>query len=373
MPGSRRHAGKVQDSILLCRSMPDTVMERDTAVLEFIGDVMLHRAQIENACREDGSFDFSGYFSGIQDDLRKADIAVANMEFTLEGEPYTGYPAFSAPDSYAEYMAGCGIDVFLTANNHILDKGRKGLLRTLSVYREMERKYGIRMTGSAETVEEAARVFPLMMNVNGIKIAFVNFTYGTNIRIPERFPGTFLMDKEQILKAMRHAERAGADFIVALPHWGEEYRTKHSDAQEEMARWLAGNGADLIVGTHPHVVQDVMYIENGGNAGCSGKTAVIYSLGNAISNMSARDTQIGLMAEVTLVKERFGDTECPVPRFTFLWSSLPGRLKKSHATVRVKDYIGKRSEWMQEYEYDKMVSTYCRIRESTGIEDGGEQ
>ena len=198
MPGSRRHAGKVQDSILLCRSMPDTVMERDTAVLAFIGDVMLHRAQIENACREDGSFDFSGYFSGIQDDLRKADIAVANMEFTLAGEPYTGYPAFSAPDSYAEYMAGCGIDVFLTANNHILDKGRKGLLRTLSVYREMERKYGIRMTGSAETVEEAARVFPLMMNVNGIKIAFVNFTYGTNIRIPERFPGTFLMDKEQI-------------------------------------------------------------------------------------------------------------------------------------------------------------------------------
>ena len=116
-----------------------------------------------------------------------------------------------------------------------------------------------------------------------------------------------------------------------------------------------------------------MYIENGGNAGCSGKTAVIYSLGNAISNMSARDTQIGLMAEVTLVKERFGNTECPVPRFTFLWSSLPGRLKKSHATVKVKDYIGKRSEWMQEYEYDKMVSTYCRIRESSGIEDGGEQ
>lgn len=359
---------RVDDKSILGMAMearPARMQEPDTVVLRFIGDIMLHQAQIDNARDRDGNFDFSGYFRGIEDDLAKADIAVANMEFTLAGEPYSGYPSFCAPDSYAEYAAGCGIDVFLTANNHILDKGEKGLVRTLSVYSRLEKEYGTRMTGSAMDKDASGRNYPLLLSVRGLKIAFVNFTYGTNSGFGKKYPGTNLTVKEGILEAMQRAGRLGADLIIALPHWGVEYSTSHSPAQEETARWLAENGADLIVGTHPHVVQDTGVLET--DRGRS--VPVIYSLGNAISNMSAPDTQIGLMLEVRVPVDVYGDAGEVLPSFTFLWSSLPGRLADSHATVKVRDYLSRKEEWKQEYEYGKMVSTYIRIKRLTGIQD----
>ena len=363
---------RVSDSTLLARSMiecPAFFYDKDTVVLKFLGDVMLHQAQIDNARIGDGLFDFSDCFSDMEDDLANADIAVANMEFTLAGKPYTGYPAFSAPDSYAEYMAQCGIDVFLTANNHILDKGERGLSRTLSVYRHLEDKYGIRMTGSAENADAAFSNYPLFATVKGMKIAFVNFTYGTNIRPGMLYPGTNYTDREQIVGALRRAEALGADFIIVLPHWGEEYSTTHSESQEDLACLLAENGADLIAGAHPHVVQDVGWIECGSEDGACRKIPVIYSLGNAISNMSAPNTQIGLLLTVRLVRNAFGDVECMEPEFDFIWSSLPGRLKESHSAAKVKDLLGHPEKWMMRYEYDKMVSTYYRIKDLTGIDD----
>lgn len=338
----------------------------DTLTIMFIGDVMLHKAQIQNASRLDGSFDFSACFSGISEDIGKADIAVANMEFTLAGKPYTGYPAFSAPDEYAEYMAGCGIDVFLTANNHILDKGGKGLVRTLDTYGRIGREYGTRVAGSAKDAEDNNMVFPLIVEADGLRIALINFTYGTNIPPMKDFPGTNYIEKEKISKAVAKAERLGAGLIIALPHWGEEYRTSHSRSQEELAEWMAGLGVDLIVGTHPHVVQDtgLMYDGKDGHP-----VHVIYSLGNSISNMSAEHTQIGLMLEVRIARNGCGEVTDLSPEYTFLWTSLPGRLSDSHRTVKVKDYIGRKDCWTMQYEYDKMLSTYYKIKKITGIED----
>lgn len=356
----------IQDRALLFslfEKFPACRHNADTIVLNFIGDVMLHQAQIDNA-RRDGSFDFSGCLDDIRDRLRAADLSVANMEFTLAGEPYSGYPAFSAPDEYAEYLAQCGTDIFLTANNHILDKGERGLLRTLSVYRTLERDYGIKMTGSAEDAEAKDACYPLFVTVRGLKLAFVNFTYGTNLGIGKEFPGTNLTDREDILRAMDRAGAAGADFIVALPHWGEEYRTAHSRQQEELAVWLAENGADLIVGTHPHVVQDTSVIRTATSA-----VPVIYSLGNIISNMSAADTQTGLMLEMKLVRNAWGEITEILPEFTFTWCSLPGRLSDRHKTIIIRDWTGRRNEWIQKYEYEKMVSSYRRIKSLTGIED----
>ncbi len=105
------------------RNLPDTV------TILVMGDVMMHRDQISNAARPDGTYDFSTYFANIKPIIEDADLAIANMEFTLAGKPYSGYPCFSAPDGYEDYVASCGVDVFLTANNHILDKGKKGLER----------------------------------------------------------------------------------------------------------------------------------------------------------------------------------------------------------------------------------------------------
>ena len=328
---------------------------------------MLHSAQIENTSRPDGTFDFSGYFPELKEDLRKADIAVGNMEFTLAGPPYSGYPAFCAPDAYAMYMAEeCGIDIFLTANNHILDKGEAGLVRTLAKYREMERNAGIRMTGSAENADSAARNTPLIVDTCGFRIAFVNCTYGTNLGIGKDYPGTVMMsDRQTISEALHKAQEADADLIVALPHWGIEYDTTHSAEQEEYAGWLAEEGADIIIGAHPHVVQDADTIRTAGNK----PVPVIYSLGNAISNMSARDTQTGLLAKVCAVKHLNGKVEIFPIEFTYLWCSLPGRLKDTHCTIPVKKYLSRPGMWRMQYEYDKMLDSYTRVKTATGIKD----
>lgn len=361
----------VNDRLLLQQAMESCPARKTSGTLRiaFIGDVMLHQAQITGACRGNGDFDFSEYFAGIKDDLEGADLAIANMEFTMAGEPYTGYPAFSAPDEYAEYMADCGVDVFLTANNHILDKGEKGLLRTLSVYRRLERERGIRMTGSAENADSAARNYPLLLNAGGLKIAIINFTYGTNSSFGKPWPGTNLTVREEIRKALEKARDSGAGLTIAVPHWGNEYETSHSSTQEELARWLAANGADLIVGAHPHVVQDTALLVTSDADGKIREVPVIYSLGNAISNMSAVNTQIGLLVEVDIERDCWGGVVEIVPEYTFLWSSLPGRLGRGHCTVKVKDYLGKKEYWRQPYEYGKMVNTYRNTKALTGIED----
>ena len=125
------------------------IFRNDTLTICFLGDMMLHTKQIENAHRGGSEYDFSSYFFHLEDRIAEADIAVANMEFTLAGEPYTGYPAFSAPDSYAEYLADCGFDIFLCANNHIFDKGSQGASRTIEKYRELGISHGIKYCGLA--------------------------------------------------------------------------------------------------------------------------------------------------------------------------------------------------------------------------------
>jgi poly-gamma-glutamate synthesis protein (capsule biosynthesis protein) len=121
----------------------------DTLTISITGDIMMHSMQIEKALKADGTYGFSSYFRHIEDQIKDADIAIGNMEFTLGGKPYAGYPAFSAPDSYAEYLAGTGFDVFLLANNHIFDKGASGARRTLELYRMLEESNGIKTTGLA--------------------------------------------------------------------------------------------------------------------------------------------------------------------------------------------------------------------------------
>lgn len=361
-------------------SMVPVLPESDTVSLVFIGDVMLHERQITVArerylARHGGNpgsvhdgYDFSSYFLDLEDRLASADLAVANMEFTLAGPPFSGYPAFSAPDSYAEYMSDCGIDVFLTANNHILDKGGKGALRTLSVYEKMMEKKGIRFTGTSADSAGFTRDNPLVLDVNGMKVALVNFTYGTNIHIQDSYPKVNRISREALSVLMGKARESGADLIIALPHWGEEYSMRHSAAQEDLAEWLADNGADLVIGTHPHVVQDSTVIRTCTAGGREKDIHVIYSLGNSVSNMSAGVTQIGLLSRVTAVKHLNGKVDLAVG-LEYLWCSLPGRLKDTHCTIPVKEYLDRRGEWKMPYEYDKMVKTYYTVKEKTGVKD----
>lgn len=340
----------------------------DTATILVMGDVMMHRDQISNAARPDGTYDFSTYLANIKPMIEKADLSIANMEFTLAGRPYTGYPCFSAPDGYEDYVASCGVDVFLTANNHILDKGKNGLERTLSRYSDMESSGIVKHTGvSASEVDDRMR-FPLMVAVKGVRVALVNFTYGTNIKGDSDFPKVHLTDKKEIEAAVRRARRAGADFVIALPHWGTEYVLNHSSSQEALADWLAGIGCDAVIGAHPHVVQDCGLV-SAFSDGSLKKVPVVYSLGNIVSNMSATNTQVGMIASLRIVTDEDGVKTMLPPRLTFTWCTRPGTLTDSYSTVPVKDFIDKKDLWKRPADHDNMVRSYLRVKSQTGIED----
>lgn len=331
--------------------VPD-LFRQDTLTICFLGDIMMHSMQISSAETGDDTYDFRSYFREIEDKIKAADIAVANMEFALGGKPYSGYPSFSAPDSYADYLTDCGFDVFLAANNHILDKGSAGAARTIEIYRELENEYGIRFTGIAESEEALAGNYPLRMRRKGIELALVNFTYGTNLGGTSQWPKTnYMADKEAIQNALYKSE--DADFTIVLPHWGTEYALTHSKKQEDTATWLVENGADIIIGAHPHVVQDTSSVRG---------IPVIYSLGNAVSNMSAANTQLELMATVRIIRHGNGDLEMDTPELTWLWCSRPGGYADGYCVIPVEDFIGTRESWTGKWEYDKMVSTYEKVR-----------
>lgn len=369
MPGSHQaYCQKLQEPPRWMEAFRNVLplYQRDTVTLCFIGDVMMHQSQIDHAYRN-GSYDFSSYFHLIEDRLSGADLTIANMEFALGGEPYTGYPAFSAPDQIAEYAADCGIDIFLTANNHIYDRGAPGAERTLDIYREMNKTHGVHFTGIASNEEEACRISPLMLRVKGIRLAFLNFTYGTNGGRIFGWPKVnYMEERTAISKDLERAQDLEADFITVLPHWGNEYELIHAREQEETAEWLVENGADMIIGTHPHVVQDTASFNAESRYG---KVPVAYSLGNAVSNMSARNTQLELLVTARITRHCNGDIKILPPELTFLWCSRPGGYNSEYTVVPVTDFIGKRDCWLGKWDYDNMIETYIRVKETTGITD----
>lgn len=341
---------------LICNK---TIFRQDTLSILVLGDVMMHSAQIENAKSGKNEYDFSTYFRHIEDEIKEADIAIANMEVTFAGEPYTGYPCFSAPDSFASYIADCGFDIFLAANNHIFDKGVKGAERTIGIYRSLMESHGIQFTGIASDEKELHDNNPLILRKKGITIALLNFTYGTNLGLSAIWPKTnYIGEKEKIKAAISRAE-GKADYIIALPHWGTEYKLRHSPGQEVMAEWLAENGVDCIIGSHPHVVQD---------CDTSGTVPTVYSLGNAVSNMSAPNTQLELMARIRIIRKSNGDIVISPLELDYLWCSRPGGYDNSYTVLPVGVFIGRRQEWKNPGDYDKMVTTYERVRKETGIE-----
>lgn len=320
----------------------------DTVTFVFIGDVMMHTRQLQH--------DPELFLSRISPFLIDADFAVANMEFCLGGAPYTGYPAFSSPDDFPAHIAGNGVDIFLTANNHILDRGSKGLNRTLGIYRKME---SIRFTGTSTGPEEEESSYPLLIRCKGITVALVNFTYGTNSAPTSSWPKVNLADTTDIRAAIRRAECQDADFIIALPHWGNEYELNHSASQERLARWLVDAGADAIIGSHPHVVQDSTHIKG---------APVIYSIGNAVSNMSARNTRLELAVRITFVRDQIHESvKMMEPELRFMWCTLPGTLTNGYCTIFADEWKGRREEWLNPSDYDNMIRTLESVKTLTGI------
>lgn len=340
---------------------PAPLYKQDTLTICIIGDIMMHTRQIEKAYINDSTYDFNSYFSLIEEHLKSADIAIANMEFTLAGKPYTGYPCFSAPDCFAEYIAASGIDVLLGANNHIFDKKSRGAERTIEQIKALSPKYNIRLCGISSDSTDFRGSTPLKIRMKGMSVAIINFTYGTNLGADKKWPKVnYMGEKSMILKALEEAEKS--DFTLVTPHWGEEYELLPSEQQRKTALWLAENGADAIIGTHPHVPQTFEYISEHNKP-------VAYSLGNAVSNMSAANTQLELMVSIQIVRHWNGDIDILPLQFTYLWCSSPGGFGKSYTVIPVKDYLDKKELWNGIWDYEKMVKTYYRVKEKIRIND----
>ncbi len=266
----------------------------DTITLVFGGDLMGHGPQIQAAKIDStDTYDYKPGFRYLRTALSTADFSVANLEVTLAGPPYKGYPQFSSPDAYAYNMKELGIDLLVTANNHSQDGGKYGLTRTIRVLDSFK----IDHTGTFADTSEFDKEYPYITEINGLKIAFLNYTYGTNGLIVQGPNMVNIIDTNFIKKAILKARKKGAGLIIPVMHWGNEYQRTESTQQQEWAQFLADAGCDAIIGMHPHVVQPIKTIKSK-----SGKMVpVAYSLGNFVSNQRERYKDGGILARLKIL------------------------------------------------------------------------
>lgn len=285
--------------------------QKQNVNLLFAGDAMQHQSQINTARTKEG-FDYSECFRQVKD-MIKGDITVVNLEVTLAGRPYSGYPLFGAPDEYAYALKDMGFNFFLTANNHSADRGKKGIERTIQVLDSMRVKH----TGTFADSVKRELYYPLMMIKNGIRIAMLNYTYDTN-GMPVNAPNIVnLIDKKQMFEDIQLAKQMKADIIIANMHWGYEYKLKPSKEQKELADFLVDNGVRLVIGSHPHVVQpvDIRRDETG-----EINAIIVYSLGNFISGMKPVNTTGGMLFNIGISKEEDNPVSIDTYDYSLVWT-----------------------------------------------------
>lgn len=293
----------VETSAPLAESdIPETPIIEDKHIsMSVIGDIMCHNSQYTDAyVASSDTYDFSYVFEDIKQYIEPADIAIGNIETTFAGKErgYSNYPTFNSPEQLATNLKDLGIDVLCTANNHSLDKGYSGLTSTLKFLDDA----GISHMGTYDSAESQNEI--LIKDVNGIKIAFLAYTYGTNgIPVPKNNPYCInLIDKDLILKHLELAKEQNPDLICVNMHWGIEYKTKQNSEQEELANFLFENGVDIILGSHPHVLQPMekktITLEDGTTKDCF----VIYSLGNFISGQYQDNTRNSVILNIECTK-----------------------------------------------------------------------
>lgn len=305
-----------------------TLSAQERITLLFVGDLMQHQAQIDAARTPQGTYDYSSCFSLVKPQIQAADIAIGNLEVTLGGQPYQGYPAFSAPDEYLYAIRDAGFDILLTANNHCLDRGQKGLERTLHQLDSLQ----ILSAGTYRDSTDRHHRYPLLLQKNGFRIALLNYTYGTNGLRPKAPNQVNYLDRRQMLKDIHTAQAWRPDVLIACLHWGNEYQQLPSREQQEWADWLFAQGVDHIIGSHPHVVQP-MEVRTDSLSG--DRHLLVYSLGNYFSNMSARHTDGG--AVVSLPLEKTSPTAASAPRtrlascsYDLVWTGRPALTGKKN-------------------------------------------
>jgi poly-gamma-glutamate synthesis protein (capsule biosynthesis protein) len=283
----------------------ETVKKYTEIDIIFAGDIMLHMPQI-NSAKASLGYDFTPPFHYVKPYIEKADFAIANIEtsFSNKDKPFSGFPLFNSPVEILDALKHTGFDLLSTANNHVLDQGKDGIIKMIDEIEKRELLY----VGTSKDIYTPYKI----VDVKDIKIGIMTYAFylnGLNSRLTddERDRMINVFDEKRAIKDIKDAKEEGAEFIILFLHWGNEYQTIASDYQRLTARALAENGADIIIGSHPHVVQDSETIDLGDR-----KVNVFYSLGNFYSNqrketMGNSLTEDGVMLNLHIIKDNLSN------------------------------------------------------------------
>lgn len=330
----------------------------------FVGDVMQHDGQIEaayNATTKD--YEYDDGFKFVKPIINEYDIRVANLEVTQAGKPYKGYPQFSAPDELSEVLVNSGFNVILTSNNHSCDRGSKGVIRTLDVLD----KLGVPHTGTFRNQKERDENYPLIVEKNGLKVAMLNYTYGTNgLSVPKPLIINYI-DSVVIKADIAKAKSMNVDYIVCNMHWGTEYKPLPNKYQKTYEDVCYRAGADMVIGGHPHVVQPIEKKQVRGE-----DKLTIWSLGNFVSNMQTRTTRGGVMLGAHIEKKdgkmMLGNVE---HHFVYVMKRKEGAVTQYYILPEF-DYNKYREGFVSSVEAQRMSDFFADSRKLYAAENKGD-
>ena len=265
--------------------------------INLVGDLMCHLPQTNNAKLSNGEFNFNPSFEYIKPYLQDADLTIGNLEIIFAGtsQPYAGYPAFNSPDAYCTALKNAGFDFLVTANNHSMDTREAGLLRTIDVIKK--HNLGYAGTYLNQRDHDSLRI----LNIKGIKLGILNYTYGTNGSYPVSEHKFMLnvIDSAGIVSAVKLAKAKGADIVLVFYHMGLENVTEPTKAQKDAVRFALEAGAALVIGAHPHMIGPTQKIYS---QTIKDTAFVAYSLGNFLSNQYWRYTDAGVILKLIVQK-----------------------------------------------------------------------
>ncbi len=305
-----------------------------TISISAVGDLMCHSVEYDYARVGADSFNFNPFFRFISPYLKSSDFTFGNLETVTAGRAmhYSGYPMFNTPGSFIEALKSAGFNLVTTSNNHALDRGEEGILHTI---KELK-KYGLNYDGTFSSVRDRDSI--RIYNIKGIKVAFLAYSYGTNgNEIPKNKPYLInIIDTTLIRHDIKKAKQSNADIVLVYFHFGVEYQRQPTLFQKEIVKKTISYGANIIIGSHPHVIEPVMFYRkavNSNNAiNCkmdSGFAA--YSLGNFISNQRWRYSDCGVILTLHITKN-FSTDSIYISKVTYLptwvFKGITGRGKE---------------------------------------------
>lgn len=333
------------------------------AKISAVGDLMVHKWQLTDAYDDViKEYDFEHNFNYIKKYFAASDIVVGNLETTFAGgdSSYTGYPNFNTPNAFATALKNAGFNVLSTANNHSYDMLENGLNNTIDVLNNNN----IDHFGTSKSQEERDSI--LIKDVDGIKIAFLSYTYGTNGMTPANEYNVNMLDEEIVVSDIKKSKELGCDLTVVMPHMGVEYEAYTEDVYKNWVDLMFNAGADIILASHPHVLQPMEYRTVKNSDGTERKCFVIYSLGNFISSQTKNNSDVSIILNIDISKEVNEIAKIDKVSFIPIWTQSVNVLQQNHFAVRsIYDVFNmeeeERSEVIRKTDFNYLEEIYYKI------------